>query len=171
MAPAGKKKHDVRGRPHLLDHVASKRVVDLVKAGNFPETAAAAAGISRPTLRGWLLEGAQLRRKRDEGTAKKLTKRQRLLMDFSSEIEKAFGEAEARDVLLIGKHAESDWRAAAWRLERRNRAQWSPVQRIEATSTVVNVDGGSATETARDWVLAKLKRLQEAQANDDDGDP
>jgi hypothetical protein len=40
-------------------------------------------------------------------------------VDFVEQVELALPEWEARDTLLIGEAAKSDWRAAAWRLERR----------------------------------------------------
>ena len=165
MAPARKKRmSSTPGRPTLLTPEVHKKIVDLVRGGNFPETAASAAGVSRPTLRSWMREGAELVRNHVGTGTRALSKRQRLLLSFLTDLDRAFGEAEARDVLLIGKHAEEDWRAAAWRLERRNRQQWAPLQRIEQTSAVVTMDAGHATESAREWVLAKIKRLGELQA-------
>ncbi len=38
---------------------------------------------------------------------------------FLNQVEKAQAEAESRDVALIAKAASEDWRAAAWRLERK----------------------------------------------------
>ncbi len=38
---------------------------------------------------------------------------------FLTAVEKAQAEAESRDVALIAKAASEDWRAAAWRLERK----------------------------------------------------
>lgn len=138
-------------RPSLLTPDVHRKIVDLVRGGNFPETAAAAAGVSKPTLRMWMREGAVLNR--DDPGRKTLSKRQRALKDFLFDLDKAFGEAEARDVLLIGKLAENDWRAAAWRLERRNRAQWAPLQKVEST-VHVSSDGGS-----KEWVLERLRRM------------
>jgi homoserine acetyltransferase len=57
---------------------------------------------------------------------------------FLSQVEKAQAEAESRDVALIAKAASEDWRAAAWRLERKQprrygaRVQLSVQQELDA---------------------------------------
>src|SRR2546421_7144862 len=45
---------------------------------------------------------------------------------FLSQVEKTEAEAESRDLLLIAKAASDDWRAAAWRLERRWPRRFGP---------------------------------------------
>ncbi len=53
-------------------------------------------------------------------------------------MEKAQAESESRDVALVAKAASTDWRAAAWRLERKQprrygaRVQVSVQQELEA---------------------------------------
>lgn len=86
------------------------RILALIKAGNYRETAAAAVGIRGDTLREWLRRGA-----REEGT---------IYSDFAELMDQAEAEAEARDVALIGKAGQEDWRALAWRLERRGKERW-----------------------------------------------
>lgn len=93
------------GRPKL-DPATTQRVVDLIRAGNFLEVAATAAGIHRSTLYRWMRHG----RDQQRGRYRK----------FLSQVEKAQAEAESRDVALIAKAASEDWRAAAWRLERKS---------------------------------------------------
>ena len=66
---------------------------------------------------------------------------------FVEAVEKAQGEAEARDVALIAKQAPTDWRAAAWRLERRSprrygqKVQISIEQELEAALDRLKADG------------------------------
>ena len=45
---------------------------------------------------------------------------------FLSQVEKAQAEAESRDVALIAKAASDDWKAAAWRLERKQPRRYGP---------------------------------------------
>lgn len=97
------------GRPSKLTPEIAKRIIDLVRAGNFAEAAAGAAGITRQTLHNWLRRGAE------EGEGP--------FFDFAQELEIAAGEAEAKDVLSLVKAGGKDWRAIAWRLERRC-ARW-----------------------------------------------
>jgi DNA-binding protein Fis len=93
-----------------------KRICDLLRAGNYLETAAAVAGIDRGTIRKWI--------KRGQGDEEPYA-------TFAADATKAMSEAEARDVLAISKGAAKDWRASAWRLERRNPKKWG--QRINVT--------------------------------------
>ena len=84
-----------------LDEVTTQKICDLLRAGNYLDTAATAAGVHKTTLHRWLRLGREQKR----GRYKK----------FVEAVEKAQGEAEARDVALIAKQAPTDWRAAAWR--------------------------------------------------------
>ena len=88
-----------------LDEEISQRIVDLVRAGNYLDTAAHAVGISKSTLHRWL----RLGRESNRG----------LYRRFLNGVERAQAESESRDVALIARAASDDWRAAAWRLERK----------------------------------------------------
>jgi transposase len=92
-------------RPTKLDADVAKRITDLVRVGNYVETAAAAAGVHKVTLHRWLRRG----REEESGP----------YHDLFEALEKAQGESESRDVALLAKAAAEDWQAAAWRLERR----------------------------------------------------
>jgi hypothetical protein len=52
---------------------------------------------------------------------------------FAEALTRARAKAERREVELILRAAEDDWRSAAWMLERRNPARYgrNPVQRVE----------------------------------------
>ena len=95
-----------------LDPAITQRIVDLVRAGNTLDTAATACGIHRTTLHRWMRHGKGQKR----GRYHKLFE----------QVEKAQAEAEARDVAIIAKAAGADWRAAAWRLERRFPRKYGP---------------------------------------------
>ena len=111
-------------RPKLDDETTQK-IVDLVRAGNYLEVAALAAGIHKTTLHRWLRFGREQKR----GRYKR----------FVEAVERAQGESEARDVALIAKQAPNDWRAAAWRLARKSprrygqKVQVSVEQELEKT--------------------------------------
>ena len=99
------------GRPKL-DPATSQRIVDLIRAGNYLEVAATAAGIHRSTLHRWLKLG------RDQARGR--------FRKFLVAVEKAQAESESRDVALVAKAASTDWRAAAWRLERKTPRRYGP---------------------------------------------
>lgn len=106
------------GRPPKFNEEAANRIVIAVRGGNYMETAAALAGISKDTLYAWLRTGA--RQKSGQ------------LRDFSDAVKKALGEAEATDLALIQKAAKDGaWQAAAWRLERRFRDKWGKSIAVE----------------------------------------
>lgn len=155
------------GAPTLLTPETEKKIMNYILAGNFPETAAAAAGVSIGQMRDWMLQGARLRRKLDEGKIKlaNLTKHETNLFEFSAKVAESMAQSEARDVLLLAKHAEKDWRAGAWRLERRHK-KWAAITRLEGTIGTVNVDGdgdSKGADEARAWVLDRIKRLAAAR--------
>ena len=103
------------GRPPKINREIIDRIATSVRAGNYLEVAAAYAGINKGTLSEWLRKGA---RDREE-------KRRTLHGELSDAVSKALAEAEVRDVTVIAKAAkEGDWRAAAWRLERKNHRRW-----------------------------------------------
>lgn len=95
-----------------LDPLLAQRIVDLIRAGNYLEVAATAAGIHRSTLHRWLRHGRDQQRGR--------------FRKFLTAVEKAQAEAESRDVALIARAAGEDWRAAAWRLERKQPRRYGP---------------------------------------------
>jgi transposase len=98
------------GRPPKYDSEIAGKVIEFIRHGNYVETAAAAAGLSKVTLYEWLKKGARSK----DGEFR----------EFLNAVEKAQAEAEARDVLLISKAAQECWQAAAWRLERKFPDRW-----------------------------------------------
>ena len=118
-----------RGRPSKLTPDVSKRIIDSVRAGNYLETSAAFAGVSKVTLFNWM----------KRGNAQKTGK----YREFLTSIEKALAEAEMRDVQTISKASEKNWQAAAWRLERKFPARWG--RKMEVGSI------GSIPDQPRQW--------------------
>ena len=112
------------GRPTKLDEETQNKITQAVRAGNYMETAAAYAGISKDTLYAWLRRGArEIQRLANDDTAKP-DKKEAPYVVFSDAINKAQAESEVDDIILIGKHAEFSWQAAAWRQERKNPEKW-----------------------------------------------
>lgn len=105
------------GRPTKLTPALQAKVVEAIRAGNYIETAAAYAGVSKVTLYDWMRRGNEQKSGR--------------FREFLNAVEKALGDSEARDVALIGKAAGEDWKAAAWRLERRFPDRWGRREKHE----------------------------------------
>lgn len=113
------------GRPTKFNTELADRIVQLIRAGNYAETAAAAAGINKDTFYAWLKEGA-----RSDASDKR---------PFSDAIEKAMAEAEMQNLALIGKAAmDGVWQAAAWRLERMHPQRYAQRQKVD----LAGHDGG-----------------------------
>jgi transposase len=109
-----------------------QRIVLYLRRGNYVETAAAAAGISKVTLYDWIKKGARLR----NGKKEEFTDEEKLLIRCSEDIDQAVALAEDRDVNIIHEAAETQWQAAAWRLERKHFARWGRKEKIEHSGKI-----------------------------------
>lgn len=146
------------GRPTKLTPEVHEIIVEAVRAGNYIETAALAAGIHRDTFYGWL------ERAKDEPGS--------IYSDFSDALESAKAEAEKRDLSIISQAAhDGSWQAAAWKLERKHPQRWGRVNRTE-----ISGPDGSAVKvevSPKETLQAKLSdMLSRAQQNAEllDGD-
>lgn len=115
-----------RGRPTKLTPELSKTVVDLLRRGNYLETAALAVGVDKATIRLWLAKGKKAKRG--------------IHREFYAAVREALSYAEVLDVDTIRKAAGSDWRAAAWRLEHRYPQRWA--RKGKAKHEVTGKGGG-----------------------------
>jgi len=112
------------GRPTKLNADVQEKIVNLVRAGNYPEVAAQAASIPRSTFYDWMRWG-------DEG--------KKPYSDFSDAIKEAQAAAESHAVTIIRKAAlDGSWQAAAWFLERSKAERWRRKENVELTGK----DGG-----------------------------
>ncbi|MER2603891.1 MAG: IS630 transposase-related protein [Candidatus Competibacter phosphatis] len=102
-----------RGRRSKLTPEVREKVLVALRAGNYIETAAEFAGIDRATLFRWLARG----RKARSGQ----------FCDFCDAVQAAIAQAEVAAVADVVKASQTDWRAAAWLLERGPAHQrWRP---------------------------------------------
>jgi hypothetical protein len=108
------------GRPTSLTDAAKALVLSHVRDGNYRETAAAAAGIHRTTLRNWEKRG-------EEG--------EEPFASFMTELQRAEAEAEIAALARIrsaqpaitgeGGRGADLWQKDAWHMERRWPKRWS----------------------------------------------
>jgi len=133
------------GRPVELTPEVQEIIVKKLKRGNYFETACSAAGINPSTGYRWLKAGS-----RGEGD---------IFVNFCKAVEIAEAEAEDNDLLgieaaghgmpavfsqsgeVLRAEVKRDWRALAWRLERRHPKRWGYTQKNEVTGK----DGGPLT--------------------------
>ncbi len=109
-----KEKH-LGGRPTKLTPKLLARLVNLLRAGNYRETAASAVGIDRHTIREWEKRGQRA----SPGDPK-----ERVYREFAETVERSESEGECRHVTLIATAAQRQWTASAWLLERKHPEKW-----------------------------------------------
>ena len=97
-------------RPTKLTQGVHERIVAAVRAGNYPEPSARAAGINPATYYRWLKRGE----KEPSGP----------YHDFYEAIGRAEAEAEVEVVARLRKAVPDDWRAGLSFLERRYATRW-----------------------------------------------
>jgi hypothetical protein len=111
-------------RPSKLTREVQETICAAVEEGVSFETACEVADVAAATGWEWLARG--MGRDPDRPSSPEFA-------EFAEALTRARARAEMREVQLIVKHAETDWRAAAWMLERRAPERYgrNPVQRIE----------------------------------------
>jgi len=140
------------GRKTKLTPELIEKICALVRTNNYIETAAAYNNVSKETLYAWLRRGQR--------------QRHSIYGEFSDAVGKALAQGEIFDVSRITSAAlTGNWKAAAWRLERKFRERWGPPAMETPTpagstqqaqgDVVVVVTGDSATY---------IQRLREARA-------
>jgi transposase len=137
-------------RPSKLTPAVEERILKALRAGNYATAAAGYAGIHPSTFHRWLERGDPGGRRRADLPYRR----------FAEKVQQAIAEAEVRDVTLISKAAETEWRAAGWRLSRRHPNRWGqPTPKLqEATGAT-----GPRRHEASRPTNARLKTLSEEE--------
>lgn len=139
-------------RPSKLTPEVSERIVRAIRAGNYPEVAAAHAGIHASTYYRWMERGALAGEAPEDDPYR----------HFRAEVARALADSEAAEVGLVVQAARGgDWRAAAWVLERRFPDRWARRERVEQ---VHELKDSEASELDRE-----IERLL-AEMADQEGD-
>ena len=111
--------------------------------------AAAYAGISERALYTWLKRGAE-----EKGG---------LFVQFVQDVKKAEGQCTHSMLTVIQKAAESDWKAAAWCLERCRGYTRTNALRLSVDES--EQDDAKSGQSARDRLLAKLELMASQVGN------
>jgi len=101
-----------RGRKTKFNKATAERILSIIRAGGYIETAAAFAGLHRDTLNKWLIKG------RAENCDDKA------LVQFVQEYEEALAKSELLLLQKVQAAAQETWQPAAWILERRFPERW-----------------------------------------------
>lgn len=124
----------VNGRPPTITDDIIQKIGNAIKVGNYVEVAAALNGISKQCLYKWFKKGQS-----GKGLYGKLV----------DVVQQSISYSEARDVAVVdkeaqGRNAEYDekgkllresmpvnWKAAAWRLERKHPDRWGRREQVK----------------------------------------
>ena len=151
------------GRKTKCTPELTERIAQLIKAGNYRETACAASGVSSRQMREWLQKGA-------EGLEP--------FASFLEAMDVAEAGAEARHVLTITSASKEDWRAAAWILSRKYHKRWGDKIQVEIQQTfegllelLEDVVGNACGPEITTRVLAEIaRRFGEQEASETQGE-
>jgi hypothetical protein len=119
----------------------SEELVELIFQGvclsETMEGAAAFAGVSRPSIWRWTRRGEAEIRRLDADPEAEIRESEELYADLFNALSCARARATAHDLAVISHHADvlEDWRASAWRLERRYPESWGKRRRVELEHT------------------------------------
>lgn len=130
-----KKEQKKEKRGPLLTDKLIEQFADIMRSGVYLETAAAYLSITKETLYAWLRRGARERHRLENDENAKPDPAEDIYLRLSDAIKKAVAEAEYRDYTIIEKAAETQWQAAAWRLERRFPERWAKKDNFNTSGT------------------------------------
>ena len=136
-------------RPDRLTPEKQDQIVDLVRNGIFIETACAAVGIGTTTYYRWI-------QKADDPNAPDKYR------EFRDAVTRARATAEARNVAIVQRAANADWRASAWFLERSFPSRYGRREHVEHSGS----NGGPITLAG----LAQMMNVEGDSDEDEDDD-
>ena len=119
------------GRPTKLTPELQEKICNFLRGGAYLETAVKASGITKQTLYEWMARANEVRA---VGHSDAYTQ-------FADSVQEAMAQGEMRDLAVIDKAAVGDpkekiapdWRAAAFRLERKYPKRWGRKQAVLVT--------------------------------------
>ena len=159
-------------RPTKLTPDVQQKICTAIQGGNYIETAAAFAGINKSTLYLWLKRGGDELARVEKNGRLRIRVGEAIFVEFSNAVEEALAQSELHDVLIIQRAAagyevlvtkeamdkdgdvhvlatnshEFDWRASAWRLERKFPDRWGRRERTELSGP-----GGGPIQMEHDY--------------------
>jgi hypothetical protein len=157
-----KAKKKPQGRTSLLTPERQERIVSLIASGNYIETACQASSISTPTYYVWQSRGKTERERLAINPDATPDPREAPYLAFVEATEKAFAEAEARNLAIIQRAAvEGTWQAAAWILERTRGKRYVRTEKAEVSGP----DGGAVRiDVSTEELERKIGKILESRA-------
>jgi len=126
------------GRRSKLTPEMHTKIIALIKAGNYIETACEAIGVHKGTYYNWHKQGEReyLEVEKLKKARKKIPKKlsESIFLDFFNAIKVARAVSEAKYLDCIRKAADGGaWQAAAWFLERTRFKQYGRKEAVQLT--------------------------------------
>jgi hypothetical protein len=134
----------------------ASEIIRLVRACVTISHAAEICGISRTAAHNWRVRGEREQQQAERGH--KLTAEENRYAQFALDLARARATAAAKDIATINHaaHAQKDWKAAAWRLERQLPKEFGARAAVELTGK----DGGPVEiEETRNRLRERLAEL------------
>jgi len=151
-----------RGRDSLLTPERQATIIQLIAAGNYIETACQATGISHQTWHNWQARGRTERERLNVQKDATPDPKEAKYLDFVEAVEKAFAEAEARNLSLIQNAAlAGTWQAAAWILERTRGKRYVRTEKAEVSGPD---DGPVRIDVSTEDLERKISKILEKRA-------
>jgi hypothetical protein len=132
-----------QGRPSKLTPELQAEIILLIKMGNFVEVACETVGINKSTFYDWMKKG-----KNSNHPKNKYRK-------FQEAVEQAMAWSEARDVAIITKLSKENWRAAAFRLERKYPKKWGKKKYEDFDLDIKGLDENPAIISKEELIIIK----------------
>lgn len=167
------------GRPTKISDEVTDIIVTAIRGGHYVEAAAAMAGVHKSTVYDWLKRGKRERARVEQNARFRVSQKEAPYVAFSDAVLKAEGEAELRLLNQLQTDSRGDWRAAAWRLERRFPKRWGYHARVsggdpEEGDLPIRVEATyegrvEASEVLVDQLARLLQNVDTDEASDETG--
>jgi hypothetical protein len=124
------------GRRSQCTPELTEKFCEVIRAGNYMETAARVCGVPEDLVRVWMHRGGK------QASGK--------FHDFANAVGQALAESEMGMVQIIQGQAKASWKAAAWYLERRFSERWGKKESVNVNGHIDGLtgDGGFLTTVA-----------------------
>lgn len=142
------------GRPSKLTEKLKTELLALIREGNYLDTACAVVGVDYRTICDWIQRGTDAHPSRSNN---------REFAQFVHEYNKAKAEAEANLVRCVNKAADKDWKAAAWKLARRDPLKWGDIKTASLEELILNLAAHGIISAEQ---IAQLSDISERSKRD-----
>ena len=132
-----------QGRPSKLTPELQAEIINLLKMGNYIETVCGVVGLNTSTYYDWMKKGKNATNPRNKHRK------------FQEAVEQAQAWSIARDVALITKAGEKDWRATAWMLSRKYPDEYGLNKYEDWATDITELDEEHVSLSKEDSVIIK----------------